>query len=224
MYRNKSLGSPLPRVFIRADDGVVWATVELSRPLRLEAGQYINLWISAPTVSLWSWMQSHPFTVASWSPTEQCSLTLFIEPRKGFTSKLSQASTMTKAGDDTSISYSALFTGPHGISSPVWGFKTVLMFATGFGIVAMLPYLEKLIHGHKFGKGRTRRIHLVWHVEDIRQFTRILDLLNDRLKDDAMDKGYVCTQPTCGSAELTIFIDPTYFYIQRRQTGGKGVW
>ena len=141
-------------------------------------------------------MQSHPFTVASWSPTEQGSLKLFIEPRKGFTSKLLRAGETKKPGDDASLSYLALFTGPHGICFPVWDFKTVLMFATGFGIVAMLPYLENLIHGHKYHKSRTRRIHLVWHVEDLRQFVMILDLLNECLKDDAIGKGYVGARPS----------------------------
>ena len=195
-YRNKRWGSPLPRVFIGGDGEGISVTIELSRPVRLDAGQYLNLWIWAPTASLWSWMQSHPFTVISWSPTEQSRLELFIEPRRGFTSKLVHTGKRMKTIDDALPSYTALFSGPHGISFPVWGYKTVLMFATGFGIVAMLPYLEKLIHGQKSCNGRTRRIHLVWHVEDIRRFTRMLDRLNDCLKDDAVDKGYVCTGPT----------------------------
>ncbi|KAK3304834.1 putative cell surface metalloreductase [Chaetomium strumarium] len=190
-YRNKRWGSPLPRLIIREDGGDVCITVELSRPVRLKAGQYINLWIWAPTVSFWSWTQSHPFTVVSWSPAEQRSLELLIQPRKGFTSKLLQTNKRMKNGDDASLSYPALFSGPHGISFPVWGFKTVLMFATGFGIAAMLPYLEKLIHDHKYCKSRTRRIHLVWHTEGIPQFTRILNLLNYRLKDDAIDNSYI---------------------------------
>lgn len=62
-----------------------------------------------------------------------------------------------------------------------------------FGIAAMLPYLEKLIHGRKFLKGRVRRIHLVWHVHDFGRFKRVIHLLNRYLDDDAIGKGYVPT-------------------------------
>lgn len=35
-----------------------YGSVKLSRPLKVEAGQYINLWI--PSVSFWTFLQSHP--------------------------------------------------------------------------------------------------------------------------------------------------------------------
>jgi hypothetical protein len=38
--------------------------VLLPRPLKVEAGQYINLWM--PSVSLLSWMQTHPFRPLQW--------------------------------------------------------------------------------------------------------------------------------------------------------------
>ncbi|KAK3933675.1 hypothetical protein QBC46DRAFT_275313 [Diplogelasinospora grovesii] len=190
-YRNKKWGSPLPRLLLGQDGGGICMTVELSRPVRIEAGQYINLWIWAPRISLWSWMQSHPFTVASWSPTEQTSLEIIVEPHSGLSSKLVQTSALTKTGDDGSSSYVAVFTGPHGISFPLWGFKTVVMFATGFGIAVMLPYLEKLIHGHKTFRGRANRIHLVWNVQNLTGFKRVVHLLNHHLEDDAIGKGYI---------------------------------
>ncbi|KAL9101088.1 MAG: hypothetical protein Q9163_003618 [Psora crenata] len=52
--------------------------------LDIRAGQ---LWI--PSISFWSFLQSHPFTIASWGNSEKnTSLDLLIEPRKGFTQKL----------------------------------------------------------------------------------------------------------------------------------------
>lgn len=139
----------------------------LSRPLKVKAGQYINLWI--PSLSFWSIFQSHPFTVASWSDREQTSLELFIEPRRGLTQKLlhhlTPGTDSSQSRLDASLSRLALFSGPHGISAPVGDYETVLMVASGSGIVAQLPYLKQLIYGHNAHKSRTRRVHLVWQLE-----------------------------------------------------------
>jgi hypothetical protein len=139
----------------------------LSRPLKVKAGQYINLWI--PSLSFWSIFQSHPFTVASWSDGKQGSLDLFIEPRGGMTQKLLHHLTLgtddSQPRLDGSLPRLALFSGPHGISAPVGNYETVLMVASGSGIVAQLPYLKQLIYGYNARKSRTRRVHLVWQLE-----------------------------------------------------------
>jgi NAD(P)H-flavin reductase len=126
----------------------------LSRPLQVDAGKYICLWI--PGVSFRSFLQSHPFMVTSWSEEEQHSLDLFVEPRGGLTSELLRRS--KPDGNGRSL-YVALFSGPHGTSAPVGDYETILMIADGFGIVAQLPYLKKLIYGYNACKTRTRRIH-----------------------------------------------------------------
>jgi predicted ferric reductase len=139
----------------------------LSRPLKVKAGQYINLWI--PSLSFWSIFQSHPFIVASWSDGEQNSLDLFIEPRRGITQKLLHHLIPGTDGSqprlDGSLPRLALFSGPHGISAPVGDYETVLMVTSGSGIVAQLPYLKQLIYGYNARKSRTRRVHLVWQLE-----------------------------------------------------------
>lgn len=57
-----------------------------SSDVALQAEEYINLWI--PAVSFWSFLQSHPFMVASSQTGEQTILDLLIEPQAGFTSEL----------------------------------------------------------------------------------------------------------------------------------------
>ena len=62
-------------------------TIYVPRLLDIKAGQYVNVWI--PSVSFWSFLQSHPFMIASWTQQEgTTSLDLIIEPRKGLTQKL----------------------------------------------------------------------------------------------------------------------------------------
>ena len=62
-------------------------TIDVPKSLDIKAGQYVNVWI--PSISFWSFLQSHPFTIAAWGNNEgTTSLGLLIEPRKGFTQKL----------------------------------------------------------------------------------------------------------------------------------------
>ena len=126
--------------------------------MKIQAGQYINLWI--PSVSFWSFLQSHPFVVTSWAKGKQSSLDLFIEPRRGLTREL-----LSHAG--AADSRLVLFGGPHGISAPVREYETLVMVTSDFGIAAHLPYLKQLIHGYNTRKVRACRIHLVWQLSDI---------------------------------------------------------
>lgn len=162
IYQNKAIGRCYSRASITHVNDIVKIRLNLSRPIRVRAGQYIGLWI--PTVSFWSFMQSHLFVVTSWSEGKQSSLDLFIEPRRGLTQEILRHSKISYNG---SSSYLALFSGPHGISAPVGDYETVLMIASGFGIAAHLPYLKKLIYGYNACKTHTRRIHLIWQLETL---------------------------------------------------------
>jgi NAD(P)H-flavin reductase len=159
-YRNKRLGYQYPRMSVKQSNGSILATIYMSRPLHLDAGQYINIWV--PSISL---LSSHPFTVVSWSPKPQAVVDLFIEKRDGFTSQLLRRA---ERQHSPSLTTRVFFSGPHGRSVRVWGFDYVLLFASGYGIVATLPYLQKLIYGRKERRSRTRRIHVVWHVNNLR--------------------------------------------------------
>lgn len=116
--------------------------VLLPRPVKVEAGQYINLWI--PLVSLWSWMQTHPFTVTSWSEGAQDTVKLLVHPCCGLTADLRYAS----ATAGSSVSFVALFTGPHGVSEEVGRYESVLVLDSGSGIAVAISYLKKVIYGY----------------------------------------------------------------------------
>ena len=158
LYRNGTFRYGHSRGQITQACGTVQMKIRLSRPLTIEAGQYIKLWI--PSVSFWSFLQSHPFVVTSWTDGKQKSLDLFIEPRRGLTRELLSHS---GAADSRLV----LFGGPYGIRAPVGKYETILMVASDFGIAAHLPYLKQLIHGYNARKVRARRIHLVWQLSDI---------------------------------------------------------
>ncbi|KAH7112390.1 hypothetical protein EDB81DRAFT_848884 [Dactylonectria macrodidyma] len=144
---------------------VIQIVIRLQTRLKLEPGQYINLWIPSGILSA---LQLHPFTVTSWSSDPTDTLVVFAKIRQGFTSNLSK---QLKAGDSQKW---AMFTGPHGSKLPVDRYDSVFLVATGFGIVALLPYLQWLTyanHAHQLESHAPnpkayRRVHLLWSVDD----------------------------------------------------------
>lgn len=164
LYRNSVFQGRLPRAVITKAGGGFQISLTVHGKLKVDAGQYINLWI--PSVSFWSFLQSHLFVVASCEEGEHTTLGLLVDPQKGFTSKL-QRLARYESGSNRSDFRLALFTGLHGVSAPLGEFERVLMVASGFGIVAQLPYLRQLIRGYNDFTTRTRRIRLVWQLENI---------------------------------------------------------
>ncbi len=87
LYRNFSFRRDHSRALISKHRGSIRITIDISRSLNIRAGQYVNVWISS--ISLWSFLQSHSFTIASWENKEEVtSLDLLIESRKDLTQKL----------------------------------------------------------------------------------------------------------------------------------------
>lgn len=146
--------------------------VLLPRPVHIEPGQYINIWI--PSVSLWSWTQTHPFTVISWSRGKQDSIELLVQPRHGLTADL-----VRHPSTDANISLSllTLFTGPHGMSEDVGNYESALLIASGFGVAATIPYLKKMIYGYNTWTLQVRRLHLVWQVDSIGEHAFLVPLV-----------------------------------------------
>ncbi|KAH7304619.1 hypothetical protein B0I35DRAFT_363151 [Stachybotrys elegans] len=164
LYRNVARGKPFPRASLKSQGGGTTIIVDLPRPVHIDAGQYVNLWIWAPKISFWTCMQSHPFTVASWSPDGQVRLELFAKSRRGLTSKM----TGTPQTDTSNVPWLkclAFFSGPHGSRIDISDYKSAIMVASDYGIVAMLPFLQKFVYGYKFFTGRICRIHIIWHIK-----------------------------------------------------------
>ena len=164
LYRNSVLRGRLPRAVITQVGNGFKISLTVHGKMNIDAGQYINLWI--PSISFWSFLQSHPFMVASCEAGERTTLDLLVDPQKGLTSKLQRLAKYGSGSDPSDFSL-ALFTGPHGASAPLGDFERVLMVASGFGIVPQLPYLRQLIRGYNDFTTRTRRIRLVWQLENI---------------------------------------------------------
>ena len=147
------------------DNSPIQVTIIPQEPLKMDTGQYVNIYIPSLGVRSFIFIQSHPFVVASWTGRLQTKLELVIEPRRGWTRKL-QSRAMTASGQSGGLGR-VLFTGPHGAIVPVVNYEYIFMVASSYGIVAQLPLLERLVQGTLAREVRARRICLVWEFEEI---------------------------------------------------------
>lgn len=150
--------------------------VTLPRPLYIQAGQYINLWV--PAASLFSWVQTHPFMVTSWSPEKQDVLELFVQPRKGLTETIYHRTAL-----DGYTSLTAFVTGPYGVSKSVDHYECILAIATDFGIAGVISYLKKLLYGYNTCISQVRRVHFVWEIQTLGKFNLHVHGANQRDTD-----------------------------------------
>ncbi|GBF64101.1 hypothetical protein TMEN_6773 [Trichophyton mentagrophytes] len=89
-----------------------------------------------------------------------------------------------------SFSLPAFISGPHGVSLSVEKYERVLMVASELGVVAIIPYLKRLIHGYNTSTSRIRRINLVWQLHTAIEMQQ---WLNGLLGEDILDNGYILT-------------------------------
>jgi hypothetical protein len=140
-----------------------------------------------------------------------------VKPRSGLTADLLRHADVA-AG--SSVSFLALFTGPHGVSEEVSHYESVLVLASGSGIATAIPYLKKMIYGYNTCTSQVRRLHLVWQVELVGEMTAALALLNKLLKDDIMDEGYVCIRVdrvVLPETDDTTFLDTAYLHLRQER-------
>ena len=157
VWRNFAFKRPYPSACISVIKGSLRISLTTARPWKIRAGQYLNLWI--PSVSFWS---THPFTIVSWTKSNDPILELLVEPREGFTNRLLQKASKSKQP----LHLPAFYSGPHGITHPFGNCGSVLMVASGYGVAALLPYIQELIRGYNGCEVRTRRLHLVWLLQE----------------------------------------------------------
>lgn len=171
LYQNGVLTSrPPTRVLVNLmeegpKEGLLRVRVKLSRPMKVHTGQYIYLWM--PTITFWSWTQSHPFIITSWSRKEQPTLELFVQPRHGFSRSLARHCLPSYNGY---LSFLGFVSGPYGLREPVERYDRILLVASDVGIAAVLPYLRMLVYSSKTYSARARRLHFVWQVETLGKY------------------------------------------------------
>jgi len=136
--------------------------VTIPTQVRWTPGQYVYL--RMPGISVF---ENHPFTIASLCsedfPSEYGEkyrdMTLVFRPFGGFTRKVLE-SAVEKGPLKT---YRAFVDGPYGgLRRDLASFDTIVLFAGGSGITAIVSHLLNLIKKMRDSKAVTKRVHVVW--------------------------------------------------------------
>lgn len=136
--------------------------VTIPTQMKWKPGQYVYL--RMPGISIF---ENHPFTIASLCNEDFPSdygeqyrdMTLVFRPFGGFTRKVLN-SALERGPNKT---YRAFIDGPYGgMQRDLASFDTVILFAGGSGITAIVSHLLDLIKKMRDGKALTKRVQVVW--------------------------------------------------------------
>ena len=158
IIRNMKWKQPYATAQVVPMKDIVRVHVRIPRPWKVQAGEYIYVWM--PGVSFWSFLQSHPFMISWWDNDvdgKSPHVYLLVKPAAGFTQKLTQ--------HDGGCVFRTWVDGPYGQIWKLGDYGNVLMFASGVGIAAQVPYIKELVRGYREHKVRTRGILLAWQLD-----------------------------------------------------------
>ena len=135
---------------------VLQVDITAPRPWRVWAGQHVFL--SIPGLGIFTGLRGHPFVIAWWNHDRGgLTISILVTSKNGFTRELSRNANKT---------FRAFIDGPFGIPHDFGAYGTVIMIATGIGIAGHMPYLKDLVSGYNSCEVRTRRILLVWQIQN----------------------------------------------------------
>jgi predicted ferric reductase len=161
LYQNFTRKQALVRASAAERNGAVVLRLELPRPWKIQPGDIIYL--RCLSISFRSLFESHPFSITWWEEDENVSgqatiIFLLINPQHGFTSRLLHRSNQNRP-------LQMAIDGPFGKAVKTSDYGTIVLFATGIGIAALMPFIKATMDDHKAGRTSVRRMSLIWEVE-----------------------------------------------------------
>ncbi|KAL2048945.1 hypothetical protein ABVK25_010798 [Lepraria finkii] len=131
---------------------------------------------------------------------------LLVKPGTGFTQKL-----LRHAG---SFALKAWVDGPYGQIEDIGNYGSVVMFASGIGIAAQVPYIKELLKGFHEYRVRTKSILLVWQLDKESDQEWVQDWMTELLSED--EGSYILR---IGLYVLRNFDDSNISYGHKEQYG-----
>ncbi|KJZ70686.1 hypothetical protein HIM_09910 [Hirsutella minnesotensis 3608] len=135
-------------------EDTVHVMIKLNRALRVEPGQYLNIWM--PLIAIRSAFQTHPFAIASWSAQPQHQLEIVIAPAEGWTKRLME---MAHMGSTIQV---AMFSGPHGPSASIECYEHILVLVQGVKLFSWYPHVSRIMHSCTASESPLKKVHLVF--------------------------------------------------------------
>lgn len=185
LFQNTVIGRKSTKITVDSrGENVVCVTMSPPRPWQVRAGQRIQL--NVPGIGIFYLFQMHPFTISWWQNDgtgRAASISLLIRKRSGFTKKLAESN---------GLEYRAWFDGPYGptavgsgrTSEKMGDYGHIFMVATGIGIATQIPYIKELLEGHRRASIRTRRVSIIWQLDEEGDWEGAHDWLQELVKED----------------------------------------
>ncbi|KAG0124879.1 hypothetical protein HOY82DRAFT_466533, partial [Tuber indicum] len=171
-FRSGGGGPEARRMGVRPLVDAIRVTIVVPRPWHFRAGQQVYLRVLGMGIrALW---QSHHFTIAWWDRNR---ITLLIRPRGGFTRRLLLYA---------DCKLHALVEGPFGVEHDLRSYAGVLMFASGVGIAALVPYIRCLLDGHSAAGAGAQGIVVYWRVDSQAHQEWVKEWMDQLLKLDSL--------------------------------------
>lgn len=182
IYYNLRAHSLCKMTTSRDQDGLL-LRLDLARPREVVPGQHVLLTLlSLKHASI---LQRHPFVICWWDeiddPDERhIDPSLDSEQREDVTPSQTEVVytkvvyamlrprngwTKSVCDGDTLKDMSVWLGGPFGSRLDLEKYHTVVLFASGFGIFAQLPFIKRLVEVRRDIVIKTRKIHIVWETE-----------------------------------------------------------
>ncbi|KAH8674404.1 hypothetical protein BGZ60DRAFT_403841 [Tricladium varicosporioides] len=157
---------------------VLQVDITIPRPWHVKAGQ--SVFLSIPKLGIFTGLRGHPFMISWWERDRKgLTISLLVKSRAGFTAELDR---------HTNKCLRAFIDGPYGSQHDFGEYGTVIMIATGIGIAGHIPYIKELISGYNNCEVKTRRIRLIWEIEDQCQEVWVKHWMDELLDQDT---GYI---------------------------------
>lgn len=128
------------------------------KPFKPRPGQFVYLRLL--DLGRFTWLENHPFGII-WHEGKDGradSISLLAKARGDFTDKLLRHAT-------TKHNFLACVEGPYGGTIDLSRYGCVLMFATGIGIAAQVPYIREILERRLRWESPTRRLVVAWEID-----------------------------------------------------------
>jgi predicted ferric reductase len=161
LYQNFTTKQAWVRASAVERNGVILLRLELPRRWKIQPGDFVYL--RCLSISPWSLFESHPFSIAWWEEDKNLSgqattIYLLINPQHGFTSRLLHRSNQNRP-------LQMAIDGPFGKVVKTSNYGTIVLFATGIGIAALIPFIKAIMDDQKAGRTSVRRMSLIWEID-----------------------------------------------------------
>ncbi|PGG99139.1 hypothetical protein AJ80_09403 [Polytolypa hystricis UAMH7299] len=176
--RNFGPGRCFARASFVARNDAVEIVLSSIKPFRFRPGQFIYLRIL--TMNKFSILQSHPFAITWCSETQRGhadTISLLATDRGDFTHMLVDHAATKK-------SCLACVDGPYGDTIDLSPYGSVVMFATGIGIAAQIPFIKEIVESRLRWESPTRRLSVVWEVDHQGQLDWVFNWMQELLDKD----------------------------------------